>query len=206
MSDLEVRDWIEIVDREIEIRRKGQHLIMSMIGSSIIISAVLIWFTYTNFIQNQNLNYLLILIFFQNFFFYIILFIYINNGITYLFTSERIESKLPVKREDVNFLINNKKVIYITIILTYLFILLNFCELIAIENFQYYFITTSLIIFIMGILLWVRILYANLMNPIIEMYQRLRYDIISGKTTDVKAIRDKYILIEEKPPEIIIVK
>jgi hypothetical protein len=174
-----------------------------MIGSSLIILAILIWFTHTNFIQNQNLNYILILLFIQNLFCFIIIFAYINNGATYLFTIERIKLRLPVKKEDMDFIINKKK-IYTVILLTYLFIILNFCELLAIENFPYYFITTSLIIFILIIIIWIRALFENLMNPIIDMYLKLKYDILSGKITDVKVIRNKYLLIGGKPPEVVI--
>ena len=55
-----------------------------------------------------------------------------------------------------------------------------------IEKFLFYFLTTSLIVFILCIAFWIRMLFSTLMNSTIEMYQKLKYDIISGKITEVK--------------------
>ena len=43
------------------------------------------------------------------------------------------------------------------------------------------------------------------MNPVIEIYQKLKYDILSGKLGDVNIIRNTYLSIEEKPPDVVFV-
>lgn len=204
MSELEVRDWIDIIDREIENRRKDQHLIMSMIGSSIVISGVLLWFTYINFIQNHNLDYILGLLFIQNLCLYLILVKRNLYGITYLPTIRRIEKKLPIQKEDAES-ITNTKMMFVTLFLLILLIILNICEFLILKNYLYYFMTSSLIIFILGIIIWVIILLSNLLNSIVEIYEKLRYDVLSEKIIDVNIIRNKFLLIGGKPVEVVII-
>ena len=202
MSELEVRDWIDIIDSEIKILKKEQYLMMSMMGSSIIILAVLIWFTYTNFIQNPNLDYILGLFFIQNLSFYIILFRRTFYSIIYIHAINRIEKKLPVTEEGVELIINIQN-LYIMGILIFLFMVLFIFEFFVIKNFLYYFMTSSLLIFIIVIYYWIQIIFKNLMNPIIEIYQKLKYDILLGKITNINVIRDKYLSIDDKPPVVL---
>jgi hypothetical protein len=203
---LEVKDWIGIIDREIEKRRKDQYLAMSKLGSSLIILMIMIWFTVTTFILDRQINYIiLVILFLQNFVFSFFYFIGLTNALTIQYIIKRIDSKYPVTKGDVN-LLNNVRYRATIDKLPFLFFILNICEFLIIENFLYYFVTSTLLIFILTIFIWIQILYKNLIafTDITEIYEKLKYDILSGKITDINIIRDKFLLISDKPPEIVI--
>lgn len=205
MVEFEVRDWLDIIDVEIDSLKKEQYFFMSALGSSIIITLVLIWFTYVNFIQSHDILWDIMLpaILIQNLVFYTILIVRIISKITYHSTRRRIAAKLPIKSENSEIFHLIKK-LKISAILMLLFIILFSFEFFIIENFTYYFITTTLIAFIVGLSAWIEVLLTNIMDSDITIYEKLKCDIILGRITNVNDIRNKYSVIKGEPSKMII--
>lgn len=186
-----VKEWLDIINRDIENETKFQTITMSKIGSALMIEGVLIWFTYSNFFANKaNLSVDIIeLSAIVNFFQFFLLFILIG----YYFNTKNIKYRLASNLTVLKKYIIKKLGVYVILLLFVIVTLLNLYYFRTIRIYASYFIIGILIDIMFGILIWIMILLNMSILDCQAYLCNIKFEIISGKLTDVEKIRQRYL-------------